>query len=248
MIVPVHVVGYSNMVNSINGNTQSQTVYFQTPEQPKPKKKLPMFSAADLPLLTVAAISSKPKTLSAFTKSFMRLPLVIAGLAIPASVSAGVTSKIVENRNKKGKTTSPTLAMASFLGGWYGLYKAGEAGIHKLVKTLPESYKEQVQSGIKDISNAIDASKANKKFYEPIANKVKSVLKAHPQIWKPAMVAASIAAVAICFAPSMKRSKQAQKERVQREQIAQMIQEQRAIELAQMREMKEMENFFNKTI
>ena len=245
MIVPVHVVGYSNMINSINGNTQAQTVYFQTPQQPKPRKKLPMFSAADIPLLTVAAISTKPKTLSAFTKSFLRLPAVIAGLAIPASIAAGVTSKIVDNRNKKGKTTDPLLAMAGFGGVWYGLYKAGEAGINKLAKIMPESYKEQVKSGIKDISNAIDASKANKKFYEPLANKVKGVLKAHPQIWKPAMVAASIAAVAICFAPTIKRNKQIAKERAQREQIAQMIQEQRAVELAQL---KEMENFFNKTV
>ncbi len=248
MIVPVHIVGYSNMMNSINGNTQSNTVYFQTVDN-KPvqrKKKAPhLFGLADAPLLTVAALSTKPKTLSAFAKSFMRLPLVVAGLAIPASIAAGVTSKVVENRNKKGKNTSQTLALAGFGAAWYGLYKAGEAGIKKLVQSVPDKNKTEIVEQFKHLGEQIDASKLNKKVYEPIANRVKDVLKAHPQVWKPAMAISSIAALAICLAPSMRQSKKANQEAVQREQIARMIQEQRAMEIAQMREFDKM---FNKVM
>ncbi len=254
MIVPVHIVGYSNMVNSINGNTQSNTVYFQTPED-KPiiinsmnQRKAPkhrMFTLADVPLLTVAALSTKPKTLSAFAKSFTRLPVAILGLAIPASIAAGATTKIVDKRNKKGKSTEPILAMAAFGGAWYGLYKAGEAGIKKLAQVIPDSFKSDAAKGIKNVSEKIDASALNKKVYEPVANKVKEVLKAHPQIWKPAMIVSSIAALAICLSPSIRRNRKANKEAAQREQIARMIQEQRALEIAQM---KEFDNMFNKVM
>ncbi|MBR6162575.1 hypothetical protein IKQ26_01615 [bacterium] len=239
MIVPVHIVGYSNMMNSINGNTQAQTVYFQSVPEKKPveKRKPMMFSLADVPLLTVAAISSKPKTLSAFAKSFARLPIAVMGLAIPGSIAAKVTSKVLDNRAKEGKNTEPVLAMAGFGALWYGLYKAGAAGVSALVSKIPESYKKQAGEGLKDLSKAIDASSANKKVYEPIANKVGKVLKAHPQIWKPAMVAASIAAVAICFLPSIKRNRQAEKELQQQRQIEHYIQTQQAQELAQLKEL-----------
>lgn len=247
MIVPVHIVGYSNMMNSINGNTQSNTVYFQTADKPVQKQKRAphILGLADVPLLTVAALSTKPKTLSAFAKSFMRLPVAIAGLAIPASIAAGVTSKVVENRNRKGKDTSPTLAMAGFAGAWYGLYKAGEAGIKKVVKAIPDENKTEIINQFKKLGEQLDASKLNKKVYEPLANRVKDVLKAHPQIWKPAMVISSIAALAICLAPSMRRSRKANQEAAQREQIARMIQEQRAMEIAQM---KEFDKMFNKVM
>ncbi len=245
MIVPVHLVGYSNMMNSINGNTQSQTVYFRTVEPEKKaraqKTHHRMFSIADVPLLTVAAISSKPKTLSAFAKSFTRLPIAILGLTIPGSIATGVTSKVIENRAKKGKETSPVLAMTGFGAMWYGLYKAGAAGIAAIKSKIPETYKRQAAEGIKDLSNIIDSSKANKKVYEPIANKVGKVFKAHPQIRKPAMVAASIAAFAICLLPSIKRNRQAEKELQQQRRIEQFIQSQQAQELARM---KELQNIF----
>lgn len=243
MIVPVHIVGYSNMMNSINGDTQSQTVYFQSQEpekRPVRKHRPMMFTAADLPLLTVAAISNKPKTLSSFVKNFAKLPIAILGLAIPGSIAASVTSKVIDTRAKKGKDTNPMLAMTGFGAMWYGLYKAGEKGIKKLATVVPDSYKKQAGSGLQDLSNMLDSSSLNKKVYEPIANKVRDVLKAHPQIWKPAIVASSIAAVAICFMPAIKRNRKANEEIQKQRQIEQYIQQQQMRELAQMREMAQM--------
>ena len=247
MIVPVHIVGYSNMMNSINGNTQSQTVYFQSvDEKPAKKKHRPMmFTLADMPLLTVAALSNKPKTLSSFVKNFARLPIMVLGLAIPGSIAAGVTSKVLDSRARKGKDTNPMLAMTGFGAMWYGLYKAGEKGIKQLKSTMPETYKAEAKSGLKDLADMLDASKLNKKVYEPIANKVRDVLKAHPQIWKPAMIASSIAAIAICFAPAIKRNRQQTQEIQKQRQIENYIQQQQMRELAQMNQM---DNFFNQNM
>lgn len=270
MIVPVHIVGYSNMMSSINGNTKSQTVYFQTPEQQnnvqKKKGNSKFLTMKDMPLLTVAALGSKPKTLSAFAKSFVRLPLTVASLAIPAAIAAKATTKIVDHRNKQGKDSGTILPMAGFLGAWYGLYKAGEIGAKKIINAIPDSSKKEIGKTFKNIEKTIDSTSLNKKVYEPIAQKVKGVLKAHPGVWKPAMIAATIGAVAICLSPSSKQKKEAQKlqaQQAQQEQLAKMIQQQKALEDAQQAqlsrmlqeqkmvenaEMQELNKIFNKTI